>query len=118
MISPTERRLNGRIGALTVHAKGLTNTGPARAAFAARFYDGIPEDLPQAERDRRAGFARRAYFTRLALASSRARSGRRLAPALVIAARQEGEAAKKEAAPEVSTDAANAEGQANAHAAT
>lgn len=76
MISPAERRLNGRIGALRVHAAGKTNTGPARAAFAARFYHGIPEDLPQAERDRRAGFARQAYFAELALRSIQARRQR------------------------------------------
>lgn len=58
-----------------MHAAGKTNTDPARRAFDARFYAGIPEDLPQAERDRRAGFARRAYFAELALKSSRARAG-------------------------------------------
>ena len=45
-----------------MHSAGKTNTAPAREAFAARFYAGIPEDLPQAERDRRAGWARKAYI--------------------------------------------------------
>ena len=79
MTTPAERSLRGRIGAYAVHSRGRTNTAPARAAFAARFYAGIPDDLPQLERDRRAGFARREFFARLALASSRARSGRRRA---------------------------------------
>jgi len=52
----------------------VAGTAAARQAFDARFYDGIPAELPQAERDRRAGHARKAYFTRLALASAKARS--------------------------------------------
>ena len=60
-----------------MHAAGKTNTQSARDAFEARFYVGIPEDLPSAERDRRAGFARRAYFAELALKSSMARSRKR-----------------------------------------
>ncbi len=75
-MTPKQRSLAGRIGALRMHAAGKTNTGPARRAFEARFYEGIPEDLPPAERDRRADFARRAYFAELALKSSKARSRR------------------------------------------
>lgn len=45
----------------------------ARAAYEARFYAGIPDDLPAAERDRRAAAARRAHYQRLALASVKAR---------------------------------------------
>jgi hypothetical protein len=48
-------------------------TAKAREVFRAQFYKGIPEDLPQAERDRRAEAARRAYFTRLAFLSAKAR---------------------------------------------
>jgi hypothetical protein len=73
-MTPEQRSLRGRIGAHLVHSRGLTNTAPARAAFNARFYDGIPDDLPQAERDRRAEHARKAHFARLALLSARARS--------------------------------------------
>ncbi len=76
MISKAERRLAGKIGALRVHSQGRTNTGPARAAFAQRFYDGIPDDLPPAERDRRAGFARRLYFAELTLKSVQSRRQR------------------------------------------
>lgn len=76
-MTPAERSLRGRIGALTVHARGATNTGPARQAFDKRFYAEIPTDLPEAERDRRAAFARAAYFAKLALKASQARSGRR-----------------------------------------
>lgn len=86
-MTPKQRSLAGRIGALRMHAAGKTNTGPAQAAFDTRFYRDIPDDLPQAERDRRADFARRAYFTELALKSSLARGrkgsrgiGRRSAP--------------------------------------
>ena len=73
MLSQAERSLRGRIGALTVHRDGKTNTGPARAAFAAKFYEGIPADLPAHERDRRAGYARSLHFARLAAASVKAR---------------------------------------------
>ena len=76
MISQSERRLYGRLGALRVHAKGATNTTAARAAFAAKFYADIPEDLSEAERDRRAGFARRAFYVELALASVQSRRAR------------------------------------------
>lgn len=75
-MSPAERSLRARIGALRVHAAGKTNTGPARQAFAARFYADVPEDLPQAERDRRADYARRAYMAGLSLKASKARAAR------------------------------------------
>lgn len=78
-MTPEQRALAGRIGALRMHAAGKTNTAPAQAAFDARFYRDIPDDLPPAERDRRAGFARRAYFAELALKSSKARSRKRMA---------------------------------------
>ncbi len=74
MLTPNERSMRGRLGALAVHAAGRTNTGPARAAFGARFYVDIPDDLPQAERDRRAGYARQAHFTRMSYLAARARS--------------------------------------------
>lgn len=49
-MTPEMRSLRARLGAHCCHARGKTNTAPARAAFAARFYEGIPEDLPPAER--------------------------------------------------------------------
>ena len=75
-MTPEQRSLRGRIGAHVLHAAGKTNTAPAREAFGARFYAGIPDELPQAERDRRAAHARTAYFAQLAYRSSRARSSR------------------------------------------
>lgn len=74
MLSPKERTLRARIGALSLHAQGKTNTGPATAAFNAKFYAGIPDDLPPEERDRRAALARKAHMTKLSLARSRART--------------------------------------------
>lgn len=71
------------MGGLSTAAMGHVNTGPARLAFAARFYEGIPEDVPQRERDRRAVAARRLHFTRLALRSSVARGKRKAPPAIV-----------------------------------
>lgn len=58
----------GRIGALKVHAAGRTNTGPATAASLERFERQVDPDgtLDPVERARRAGFARRLHFTRLA----------------------------------------------------
>ena len=76
-MTPKQRSLIGKIGALRMHAAGKTNTKPARAAFEARFYVGIPDDLPADERDRRADYARRAYFAELALKSSLSRTHRR-----------------------------------------
>lgn len=53
-----------------------TGTAKARTAFMARFEREVDPDgvLPPAERARRAESARSAYFTKLALASSRART--------------------------------------------
>ena len=73
-MTPEQRALRSRLGGLTTAARGHVNTAPARAAFAERFYAGIPADLPQAERDRRAASARRLYMAQLAFRSSRARS--------------------------------------------
>ena len=75
-LTPEQLSLRGRIGAHEKWAKTdpVEGTAKARAAADRRFYEGIPEDLPQAERDRRAASARKAYFSRLALASSKARA--------------------------------------------
>ena len=60
----------GRLGALTVHARGRTNTAPARvaweAALAAEY--GIGPDLDPAERDSRLRAAMRVRMSRLASA--------------------------------------------------
>jgi hypothetical protein len=64
-----------------MHAKYDTRetTKNARAAFLARFEREVDPDeqLPVEERRRRAEAARKAYFTRLALQSAKARSKRR-----------------------------------------
>ncbi len=74
-MTPAERSLRSRLGAYALHAAGKTNTEPARAAFLDRFIREVDPDhvLAPAERARRAEAARRAHFTRLALASVRAR---------------------------------------------
>jgi hypothetical protein len=82
---PSDRALAARIASTTRWSREDPHDpdGPlprARAAFDARFYAGIPEDLPAAERDRRAASARKAYFARLALASVKARRRARNAP--------------------------------------
>jgi hypothetical protein len=66
----------GRVGGLRTAARHDVRliTLPARQAFEARFYTGIPEDLPQAERDRRASAARRAYFAEMTARSVTARA--------------------------------------------
>ena len=76
-MTPAERSLRSRLGGLTTAARGHVNTAPARSAFAARFYDSIPEDVPADERNRRAEAARRLYFARLAYKSARTRSKRK-----------------------------------------
>lgn len=74
------RVLRGRIGAYALHATHDSReiTAPARRAFLARFEDAVDPErtLPVKERARRAEMARRAYFTRLAYASAKARRRR------------------------------------------
>lgn len=57
----------GRIGAYRLWARTdpVEHTRPAREAALTRFLRDIPEDLPAAERERRARYARRAYFAAL-----------------------------------------------------
>ena len=76
-LSPAERTLRGRLAAHSKWAKHdpVDGTASARAEFLSRFErDADPDGtLPRAERARRAEHLRKAYFTRLALASARAR---------------------------------------------
>ena len=67
--------LRGRIGAFRLHATHdpKETTRAARQAFGQTFYRGIPEDLPEVERERRAEMARKAHFAQLAYRSARAR---------------------------------------------
>ncbi len=81
-MTPDEAALRGRIGAFVLHSKydSRETTANARARFLDRFEREVDPDgtLPESERRRRAQYARKAHFARLALASSRARSkGRR-----------------------------------------
>ena len=77
MLTPSEASLRGRIGAYTLHAlhdpKKTTRAG--RAAFLRKFEDEVDPErvLPEAERLRRAQYARKAHFAKLALKSARAR---------------------------------------------
>ena len=64
--NPTRVR-SGRLGALSVHARGRTNTGPARTAWEAKLAAeaGITEDVSPGERERRLKYALRARMIRL-----------------------------------------------------
>ena len=76
-ITPHEASLRGRIGAYALHATHdpRETTSAARAAFLRSFEELVDpnRELSERERQRRAEAARRAYFTRLALASAKAR---------------------------------------------
>jgi len=79
LLSQSKQSQRAKIAALHrwAHTTNRTAaTGPARAAFEARFEREVdPEGkLSAAERAKRANTARRAYFARLALRSARARS--------------------------------------------
>jgi hypothetical protein len=91
-MTPVERSLRARIGAYSLHAQrdARETTSAARAAFLSRFERDVDPDgvLAPDERARRAEAARKAYFTRLALASVRARN------------RRKGSAADEDAGPE------------------
>jgi hypothetical protein len=75
-LTPAQRSMRARMGALTVHAQGKTNTTAARATFLSRFETQVDPDgiLPADERARRAEQARKLYFTDLAFKASRARA--------------------------------------------
>ncbi|MDQ3570452.1 MAG: hypothetical protein M3450_01445 [Actinomycetota bacterium] len=80
-LTPSERSLRSRIAAYKLHATHDPHetTKPARNAFLARFEREVDPDgrLPEAERRRRAEAGKKAYFSRLALKSARARRSRR-----------------------------------------
>ena len=75
-----ERALAARIGAFSLHSQRDSReiTKPARAAFLSRFEKEVDPDgtLPPQERQRRAAAAKKAYFTKLALRSVKARRQR------------------------------------------
>lgn len=73
--TPAERVLHARRAAYALHAAGKTNTAPARLAQMARFDREVDPDgvLPEAERQKRAEAARKAYFAELGRRSARTR---------------------------------------------
>jgi hypothetical protein len=64
-----KRVMTGRMGALSVHARGRTNTAPATAARWAKYEKAVDPDgtLDPATRRKRAEYARRLDMTRIAL---------------------------------------------------
>lgn len=74
-LSPSERSQRARIASWAQKKKHdpKETTRKARETYRASFYQGIPEDLPPAERDRRADAAFREHMARLAYLSARAR---------------------------------------------
>lgn len=79
-LTPAQRSLRSRMAAYALHATHdpRETTKAGRAAFLARFERQVDPDgvLPDHERRRRADAAKKAYFTALALKSSRARHRR------------------------------------------
>ena len=78
---PQEMARRGRIGAYARLARHDARelTAPARSAFLGRFEEQVDPErvLPAEERQRRAEYAKKAYFSRLARASAIARSGKK-----------------------------------------
>jgi hypothetical protein len=78
MLSRSQRKLRARLAAFTRSSlyDGKDVTAKARQTFLDQFEQQVDPDnqLPKAERARRAEAARKAHFTRLALKSSKTRS--------------------------------------------
>ncbi len=79
-LTPEQRSLRARLAAFAMHSQhdSRETSAPGRAAFNERFAREVDPGgvLPDAERERRAECARKAYFVGLALKSSKARSRR------------------------------------------
>jgi hypothetical protein len=79
-IDPADMALRGRIGGFAQKARHdpKQTTAAGRATFLARFERDVDPDgvLPEAERQRRATSAKKAYFARLAYLSAKARQER------------------------------------------
>src|SRR5207245_1594919 len=100
----SEAALRGRIGAYKLHATHdpRETTQRARAAFLSRFEAVDPDGvLPEAERLRRAAYARKAYFAQLALKSVRRRAKRQRPPVQVKQAVSRQQAAELEPGAEI-----------------
>jgi hypothetical protein len=80
-IDRDEMRRRGRVGAFVLHSKydPQETTKAARAAFNARFEREVDPDgtLPPEERARRAGYAKKAYYLRLAMKGVAARKAKK-----------------------------------------
>lgn len=80
VLSPTERSIRARIGgfALSAAHDPKETTKPGRAAFMASFEEAVDPDgtLTIAERARRAAALKKSHFSRMALASAKARRRR------------------------------------------
>jgi hypothetical protein len=80
-LTPSERKLRARLAAHAshVHHDPKERTRAARDKFDERFFDEVDPErtLPEAERLRRAGHARKAYFAAMAFKSAKARRARR-----------------------------------------
>ena len=76
--TPEQRRLQARHAAYVMHSRNdnRATTAKARAKFNERFETEVDPNgtLPEAERKRRAESARKAYFAKLSLKASRART--------------------------------------------
>jgi hypothetical protein len=83
MSTPSERSRRARLGAYTLHSRhdSRKTTAKARATFLSRFEREVDPDgiLSPEERSRRAEYAKKAYFTRLAQKSARSRRMRAVA---------------------------------------
>ena len=80
-LTPEQSSLRSRVAAYESWANTTDPSGrtaPARAAFLARFEREVDPNgvLPLAERKRRAEAKRKAYFTRLAFKSAKARASK------------------------------------------
>lgn len=79
-LTPAERSMRARMAAHVSHSRHdpKERTRAARDKFDERFINEVDPErtLPEAERNRRAASARKAYFTRLALKSAQARRQR------------------------------------------
>jgi len=77
-LDPQFRVLRARLGALTLHSMydAKETTSAARSAFLDKFERQVDPngELSPEERQRRAEFARKAHFTRMAMKSAQARS--------------------------------------------
>lgn len=85
MLSATERRLRSSAAAHLQHARGRTNTVPARAALEQRWLDQVDPDrqLPEAERLKRAAHLRAAFYadlSRRGVKARRLKRGGRIGP--------------------------------------